>query len=350
MKRLSHLHWERGANLHVLYYYIEKTARGKKHRKQVRNALKNIDLCARELGHMLETGEYSLKPTHNRIVVDSGKEREITVSPFFPNQVLDNILTWELKPLFERIFYAFSIGNIKGRGIHYGHAYLVTKTKRYRYYLKHDIRHFYQSTRTDLVRKVLEKRVKDEGLLKLFDATIGKEEFLDIGSVSSQGLSNLFLTEFDYFVKQTLHIPVYVRNVDDMVLLSNDKKQLAEADAKIAEYLGKIGLSLKYRGTVRRFSDAPLSFIGFRFMGERTELRRTIVRNARRALAKAKKHLCVKVALRIMSYFGWLESVKGGYSFYKREIYPIIRKGTLRRIASEGNQGIEPRPVLRQEA
>lgn len=347
MKRLSHLHYGEGYNHHVLYYFIHKTARGKMHRKQVRHALKHIDECAHELGEMLRTGNYDLKPTHNRIVNDSGKEREITVSPFFPNQVLDNILVHELKPLFERIFYTFSIGNVRKRGISYGFNYLKSKTKRYEYYLKHDIHHFYQTTRTELVKKELMKRIKDKGTLKLFDAVIGKEEFLDIGSVSSQGLSNFYLTKLDYFIKQRLHIPVYVRNVDDMVLMSNDREQLERANVAIKELLAEMGLTLKYHGTVRRFSDSPLSFIGFRFMGKRTELRTKIIRNLKRAISKAKDHFCNKVGLRLMSYFGWLACIKGGYCFYKKEIYPIIRKGKLRRIPSEENQSQTPCPLLR---
>jgi hypothetical protein len=60
---------------------------------------------------------------------------------------------------------------------------------------------------------------------------------LPIGNLTSQLFSNVYLFDFDYFVKYELEVEYYGRYVDDFVLIHPDRKFLLQARDKINAYL-----------------------------------------------------------------------------------------------------------------
>ena len=58
-----------------------------------------------------------------------------------------------------------------------------------------------------------------------------------IGNLTSQAGSNLNLNEFDHFVVECLKLTNYVRYVDDIVVISNNKEELENALPKIIDKL-----------------------------------------------------------------------------------------------------------------
>ncbi|MDR1121422.1 MAG: RNA-directed DNA polymerase [Dysgonamonadaceae bacterium] len=60
---------------------------------------------------------------------------------------------------------------------------------------------------------------------------------LPIGNLTSQLFSNVYMYDFDCFVKNTLGITYYGRYVDDFVLIHQDKAFLLETKQKIDRYL-----------------------------------------------------------------------------------------------------------------
>ena len=51
--------------------------------------------------------------------------------------------------------------------------------------------------------------------------------------------ANLHLDDPDYFVKEQLRVPAYLRYVDDMVILNSGKAGLAELDEAVSEGLAR---------------------------------------------------------------------------------------------------------------
>ena len=49
---------------------------------------------------------------------------------------------------------------------------------------------------------------------------------LPLGNLTSQLLVNIYMNEFDQFVKKELKVKYYIRYADDFVVLSQDKKYL----------------------------------------------------------------------------------------------------------------------------
>jgi len=90
---------------------------------------------------------------------------------------------------------------------------------------------------------------------------------LPIGNLTSQLFGNVYLNEFDHWVKKDLHIKYYGRYVDDIVLVHQDKEYLKLSISYIRDYLkeklhlelhpNKIYLAtftkgVKYLGTVTK--------------------------------------------------------------------------------------------------
>jgi len=80
------------------------------------------------------------------------------------------------------------------------------------------------------LKEALRRRFKDRPLLALFDRLIDSHGGPDrrgvpIGNLTSQFFANLYLDGLDHFVKEQLKASAYLRYVDDMILLADDKTQ-----------------------------------------------------------------------------------------------------------------------------
>lgn len=60
---------------------------------------------------------------------------------------------------------------------------------------------------------------------------------LPLGNVTSQLFANIYLNEFDQFVKHTLQIPYYIRYCDDFVVLNSNRPVLERLIAQIRDFL-----------------------------------------------------------------------------------------------------------------
>lgn len=139
---------------------------------------------------------------------------------------------------------------IRGRGI--GKLYTDLKkalrndSEGTKYCLKMDIHHFYPSINHKKLEKIIRKKLKDPLFLELLDEIIESADGVPIGNYLSQFFANLYLTYFDHWIKETLHVKYYFRYCDDMVILCNSKEELAELRVKIQDYLrNELDLELK---------------------------------------------------------------------------------------------------------
>ena len=75
-------------------------------------------------------------------------------------------------------------------------------------------------------------------IIKSFDSgVIGKG--LPLGNLTSQLLVNIYMNEFDQYIKHTLRIKYYIRYADDFVILDNDKRYLLKILPKINHFLSQ---------------------------------------------------------------------------------------------------------------
>ena len=119
---------------------------------------------------------------------------------------------------------------------------------------------YFPSIDRAILKQKLRRRLKDKSVLWLFDLLIDQAPAsvstvpayfpgddllapasrvtgLPIGNLTSQFLANLYLDDLDHYIKETLKVRAYLRYVDDMILLDNDKRRLHRLRQQIAERL-----------------------------------------------------------------------------------------------------------------
>ena len=310
MKRISNLYSQIYAHENLEIADI-KARRKKKSRYGImifdRDRNKNLHELSQSLkNHTYKTSKYDIF----KMVVDSGKEREIYRLPYYPDRICHHAIMNILEPIWVNCFTADTYACIKGRGIH-GAALKLKKllrTKPYEtsYCLKMDIRKFYPSVDHGKLKKIVRKKIKDNELLWLLDEIIDSAPGLPIGNYLSQFFANLYLTYFDHWIKEVLHVKYYFRYCDDMVILHESKNYLHEIKTLISNYLtDNLNLTMKNNWQVFPVDIRGIDFLGYRFYHTHTLLRKTIKQRFARKAAKLKKVDRANLRVTLSSYWGW---------------------------------------------
>jgi RNA-directed DNA polymerase len=157
------------------------------------------------------------------------------------DRLVHHALYRQLYPFFDRAFISDSYSCRFGKGTHRAmnrfktFAYQASKNyTRTCWVLKCDIRKFFASIDQSTLFAILRQYLSDERTLSLlrniiesFHSTaLGKG--LPLGNLTSQLLVNIYLNEFDQFVKHKLKAKRYIRYADDFVILSHDRNHLLE--------------------------------------------------------------------------------------------------------------------------
>lgn len=137
--------------------------------------------------------------------------------------------------------------------------------------LKGDIRKFFASIDHQVLKNILIKYIKDEDTLwllaKIIDSfnTPGKiSKGLPLGNLTSQLLVNIYLNEFDHFIKRQLKIKYYIRYADDFVIFHKNRLYLEAILPKLAEFLElKLKLSLHPDKLFIKALTSGLDFLGW---------------------------------------------------------------------------------------
>ncbi|OVE79378.1 hypothetical protein BVY01_02760 [bacterium I07] len=214
-------------------------------------------------------------------VVDTPVKREIFAASF-RDRVIHHYIFTCISPIFEKTFINDSYSCRKGKGTHYGikriDHFIRSCSENYQkdcYILKLDIKGYFMAmNRMLLFHKI--KSILTNHLIKIdFDLSlvlwlIEKTIFNDptkngirkskrsdwiglpenkslfrankdcgfpIGNLTSQLFGNIYLNDFDHFVKRDLRIRYYGRYVDDIILIHRDKEYLKSLISVIKDNL-----------------------------------------------------------------------------------------------------------------
>lgn len=296
MKRLKDL-TNGFASVIWCYEVIGKAAKGKGKRRDVKHVVENQIAYAYKLCGMLWNEEYEPTPWQTSIRKDgrSGKEREISQVPFWPDQCVHWALVESLKPAIMRGMHPHSCGNIPGRGQHHGIRYVKKvlrchPKRRTRYALQMDVSKFYGSIDQDKLLAMLARKVKDGKALRLAEKVVRSyPEGMPIGSYVSQWLANFYLESLDHHISEDLGARYYVRFVDDMVIIGPNKRKLHSIRRKVDAYLAGIGLKLKPNWQVYQVDRRGIDFLGYVFKHGVTRMRGRNFLHLRHQLAKVGK-------------------------------------------------------------
>ena len=117
--------------------------------------------------------------------------------------------------------------------------------------LKCDVRKFFASIDQKTLMQIVTRRIPDARIVALIGEVVGSfhstapGKGLPLGNLTSQMLVNLYMNEFDQYVKHRLKCRHYIRYADDFLLLSTDRVQLEMWLPQISSFLSKkLSLSL----------------------------------------------------------------------------------------------------------
>lgn len=315
MKRFGNI-FKRIVDIDNILLAHKKARRDKSHYIEVKKVDKDPMKYAKEIRKMLLDGTYEVGEYKRSIINDKGKERELMKLPYYPDRIIQWAIMLQIERIFLRHFIDQTCASMPGRGIHrawgFMQKYLKDKDGT-KYCLKLDVKRFYPNIDKNILKNMLTKTFKDERLLDLLYKIIDSypmEKGVPIGSYLSQYFGNFYLSRLDHYIKERLGCKYYVRYMDDMVILGDDKERLRFVMYQIQDYLNYyLRLELKENYQIFPTRVRGVDFVGYRFFGDYTLLRKTTCKNFEKKMRKIRKkgRLSYSDECTICSYSGWLK-------------------------------------------
>lgn len=242
-----------------------KAVRGKFNKREVVEFRRNYETNISEMLRSLEQGDFAVGDYHYFKIKDP-KERLICAAPL-RERVLHHAIMNVCHDYFDRTLIDDTYATRRGKGVYAALEKAVAGASRYAHMVKLDYRKYYDSINHDTLKTLLRRLFKDKGLLSLFDAIIDSYSVtpgygLPIGNLTSQYFANYYLSRLDHEIKERLKIPVYIRYMDDILMMDDDRVRLREAVAFMREYsTGRLSLTLK--SPIYRATTGGIPFLGY---------------------------------------------------------------------------------------
>lgn len=319
--------------------------------------------------HLFKTSEYEIF-----ILNEGKKKRDVYKLPFFPDRIAQWAILQVIEPFLVANMTADTYSAIPGKGIQpivndlrgyyktkrvdgkkksvWVPSILLSDEENTRYCYKIDLHHYYQSINHEVLKQKFRKVFKDPELLWLLDEivdsinTATEEDLIElslsgeievdpntgipIGNYMSQYSGNFYLSSFDHWVKEELHVKHYYRYMDDVVIFASSKEELHEIHRKVTAYTRDY-LHLNIKGNYQIFPTKVrgVDFVGYRFFGEYTLLRKSTAINFKRKMRACRKKMENNIPptysewCSFNSYKGWLGNC-GSYRLFKKYMEPLI--------------------------
>ncbi len=270
-------------NLRLAFW---KAAKGKRGKADCLAFRERLDGNLAALGSELMTGDVAVGEYHYFKVHDP-KERLICAATF-RERVMHHALMNVCEPVLERaaVFDSYACRKGKGRLLAVERAQGYART--HRWFLKMDVRKYFDSIDQATLRELLERKFKDPLLLGVFDRILASYHTtpgrgLPIGNLTSQHFANFYLAPLDRFLKETLRRGAYVRYMDDCVVWGERGHELRDVCERVRAFLAaELKLELKANTAINR-TDFGMDFLGYRlFPGTVRLARRSKVRFGRK--------------------------------------------------------------------
>lgn len=325
MKRYKNL-YEQIITLENIHKAIGKAARGKKHRKAVQKVLQNRAYYAKSMQARLLGQKPLLEPTTRKIKRENGKDRELEIAPFYPNQIAHHAVANIIEPILLKSLNTQSAACIKGRGVDYALKRAKRYARIYTHYLQVDIRKFYANIDRELLLAQIARKIADKRALELLRTLLHSPNTpktprgLSLGSYLSAILGNFYLRELDYPACKGVKV---LRYADDIVAFSNSKQALWQHFHTLQARTRELGLEL-HKIKLKPITQG-LDFLGIKLYADFALLR---ARNAKKIKALARiKRVGVKEFARIFSFYGFYQRACCFNLFSKvfRELKPKIK-------------------------
>lgn len=267
----------------LLLWLFEAYFAARRNKRNTMNQLRfELTFEAQLVGLLEALASGTYRPSRSiAFIIDRPVKREVLAADF-RDRVVHHLLFNLINPIFEPDFIAESFSCRKGKGTLYGIRTLERAIKKCSedysrdcYVLKLDIMGYFMSIDKHILQAILAKKIEGNMLLDSFSRDLAqylittlladnptehctirgsasdwvglpasKSLFhaaancgLPIGNLTSQLFSNIYLNEFDQFVKNDLGIRYYGRYVDDFYVVHTNPSFLRALVCQFDEFL-----------------------------------------------------------------------------------------------------------------
>ena len=218
------------------------------------------------------------------------------------DRLLHHAIHRVLYPFFDRTFitdsYSCRVGRASYKAIGRFRTFMYKVSENHKktvWILKCDIRKFFDNIDHKILTYILKSYIPDQDIIWLlenvihsFSKTPGKG--LPLGNLTSQLFVNIYMNEFDQFVKHGLKVKYYIRYADDFVILSQDKSWLDERLFKMGDFLlERLKLDLHPDKISIRTISSGVDFLGWVHFSKHRVLRTSTRKRMIRRLAESSK-------------------------------------------------------------
>lgn len=295
-------------NPEALFLAWDEFKRGKGKKLDVLEFERNLEQNIFELYRDLKNKTYKHRPYSGFFIYDP-KRRHIHKASV-RDRVLHHSVFKVVNCVFEPTFIANSFSCRIGKGTHKGVraiSDMVRKvSKNYTrpcYALKCDVKKFFDSVDHQILLSIVERKIKDPDLMWLIreitesfaggSSDLFNKKGLPIGNLTSQILANIYMNEFDQFVKQKLKLKYYARYTDDFIILSHNEFELDPILRHVESFLqDHLKLNLHPEKIIIRKHHQGIDFLGYVVFPYhqlvRTKTKRRIIRKLKLKIAECR--------------------------------------------------------------
>lgn len=355
MKRISNLYDNMICYSNVLFVF--NRIKNKSHNKNKIMLFMRYKNCyLYDILEKLRNNSYSFSNYHIFLIHE--KKYRIIMSESVSDKIVNQMVSYFiLLPSFNCLIEE-NIATRSGKGSSYGYR-LFEKyvndigTNKNIYVLRIDIKKYFYNISHVILLSMLERRIKDKKainiLKKIIDLTdndyvnnkinslISKEinrinylktssnekiklinelrsiplyrngYGLSIGCLTNQLLACFFLNDIDHIIKEELNCSRYIRYMDDLYLISDDKGYLKCCFDRIRDELNRIELDINNKSGIYRLKDG-VSFLGYTYTITSNKL---LVRYDNSTIKKIRRKINYLYDNDFVSYYSSISSYKG---------------------------------------
>lgn len=303
-------------SFHTLMIADTHVSKGKRENTERLRFYDNREGNLEEISTLLRAGKVP-KVEYHSFYVYVPKVRKVIFIDYW-SKVVQRAIYDVLNPKICRTFIEHTYACVKGRGQLAAMEQLYTWMRETRtsgtewYYYKFDVAKFFYRIDHEIIMDICRKKIDDPRTVDLLgyyinndavpfgmplDAnqlTITEEQMLyDLGIPIGGGLShmlgNMYLDPLDQFCKRVLGIKRYIRYMDDIIILDNDKERLKEYGRRMTQFLEE-RLHLNFNNkTALRPVRVGCEFVGFVIYNDHVILRKSTTLRMKRTLRKTRQ-------------------------------------------------------------
>ncbi len=352
---------------------------------EVKQVDKNLEKALLHLQNSLIEHTYKTSKYKVFYKKEGEKKREIYRLPYYPDRICQWAILQVIEPYLLKTMITDTYSAIPKRGIQpiindlrgywkvtkkngevvgkrWVKSILVSDPENTKYCLKMDVRKYYPSIIHDILKQRYRELFKDEELIWLLDEIIDSistcpateenleilqrlgvyanvlisddgREYVDgvgipIGNYLSQYSGNYNLSPLGHWLKEEKKVKYLYFYMDDIVILGGSKEELHKLKREIDEFMAvNLKQVLKSNWQVFPSKVRGIDFVGYRFFGEYTLLRKSTCKTFKRKMLaiSAKREKGIKPTYgewcSFNSYKGWLKWCDS-YRLYQKYVAP----------------------------